>query len=122
MVQHDQKEQNVSSLELELCKSVTDQCADKGLDHGTGQGEEEGVAERSPIIQLLNDRAVNIQGEVFRNQSHGYVHEVLGAHDRARDLRKEREQNDVRNSDHQNETEDPPNHVSEEVKVEELCF
>ena len=57
---------------------------------------------------------------MLRDQANRYVHEVLGCHERARDLRDERIDHDVGNSDQQNHAEDPVDHLGQKVEVQEL--
>ena len=64
--QNDQQENDSPALELELCKSVTYQSANQGLNHRNHQRKDQGIAESAPIAEVRKDCAVNIQRKMFR--------------------------------------------------------
>ena len=118
--QDDQQHDQLVAAEAELGKTVGDEAADKGLQHAAQHRDDERVAERLGILQLGQDCFVDIQREVLGNQAHGHVHEVLRGHEGACDFGKEGVQHDVRNTDQQNQPEDIPCHLLEEVQIQEL--
>ena len=59
--QNNQQEQQVSALELKLCKSVTDQAADKGLHDCRQERKRKGGRKGIPVSQIGEDRLVNVQ-------------------------------------------------------------
>ena len=120
--QHYQHKQQVSAAELELCKAVTDQTADKRLNDGTAERKRKGVDKRFPISKLVDDRTVNIKRKVFGDQTNRYVHEVLRRHKGAGNLRQEREQYNVGNTYHQHDAEDCQNDLCKEVEVQKFGF
>ena len=120
--QQHEHEQNAAAAELEFGKAVADQRADEGLQNAANQRERKGVAQSRPVVQLLDDRAVNVQREVLRNQADGYVHKVIRAHHRTGDFADEGKQHDVGNTNHQHQAENPPHHLAKEVNRKIFCL
>ena len=120
--QHYQHKEEVSTLKLKLCKTVADQTADKGLNQCGGERKRKGVRKRAPVVQLRNNAAVNIQRHVFGKQHYGYVYKILGSHDGAHELGQEGVQYNVRNTNHQNQSEDREYNLGKEVGGQELCL
>jgi len=116
------QEYNVVTLELKLCKSVTDNTADQGLNNSGRTGKQESVKERLNVIQLKEDCLIGIQSKSGRNKTNGYVNEVFLRHERTCDLSEEGEKNDVSDTDKKNKAEDVPNGISKEAHREEFRF
>ena len=120
--EHDQHKDQISTLELKLCEAVTDQRANKSLENCTNERHCKGVSKRTPEALVLEDRLIDLNRKVSRDQTYRYVNEVVSRHKRSCDLRQEREQHDVGDTYKQYQSKNPPNDVSKEVKVEETCF
>ena len=115
-------EAGLIALELKLCKSVCDKAADEGLNKCGRRRKKQRIAECRKVLVLKENELVDIQRELLGDKHNRYVNEVVSAHKGACDLRIEGEQNDVGNTDQQNQTEDLPCDLSEEVHIQELCL
>ena len=112
----------LATLELELCKTVSDTCTGECLEHRGGSCEDHSVKESSCVIQLKEYEFIHIQCPVFRNKDNRGVDKILRCHKGRHDLRNEREKNDVSNTYEKYESEDVPDHFREEECREELRF
>jgi len=76
-----QHKYEVTTLELELGKSVSDNTADEGLAYRTHKGKKCGIQKCGEVIVLHDDLPVVVKGGVSRDHLNGYVNEVLRAHE-----------------------------------------
>jgi len=103
----DKRKEQLSALELILCKSVSDYCTHERLQKRTHE-RKRCRAEKSVKIALIFDyRFISVERRSFRNKLNRYVDEVFASHEGRCDLRIEREEDDVRDSEKKNESEQP---------------
>ena len=115
-----QKEQKTVTLESKLRETVTNHAANEGLQNSAGSGEEQRIQEGHAVAVVSNDGFVGAESRLFGDQTNRYVYEVAGTHEGGRDLRIEREQDYVGNTEQEQELEKVNQDLLEEEGVYEF--
>ena len=80
------RKQEFISLELEFCKAVSDQTADKRLNDSTQKRQNRGIEQRFKISVFGKYRFICIQRRIARNKFDRYIYKVIRTHERRHDL------------------------------------
>ena len=96
-----EEEQDSVTLELELRKTVCDEAAHEHLQKRTNEGEQECITESGKVVVTCDNRLICVKCGVLGDQSYCYVYKVFRCHEGRSNLGEEREQNDVRYTNHQ---------------------
>ena len=118
--QHHQKEQNLVSLEAELCKAIADQTANEGLQNRTGKGKDKRVLEGVEIPKLRNNLLILFQREILGNQPDRGIDKVLPCHEGRADLCDERIQHHVGNADQKEQAENVDHRLGKEGNIKKF--
>lgn len=94
------------ALELILCKPVSDGAAYQCLDKSASERQYKGVEQCSEIFVFPNYRLVCVKRRVFRDKLNRYVNEVFACHERRRNLREERKQYNIGDTEQKYQSED----------------
>ena len=116
------EEYELVTLELELCKSVSNEAAYQRLNYSRTCGKKQRIRKCLKVVKLRPYSLVNVEGKVLRYKSYRYVNEILGCHKGTCNLRKEREKNYVRDTYEQYESEQKPYYLFNEKHREEFSL
>ena len=116
------EEQELVALELESCETVCDEAAHEGLDKSAGKRKDKGIKESGKVVVVLYYSSIGVERRVLRDKSYRYVNEVFTTHEGGGNLREEREEDYVGNTQEEKESEQIPNYLLQSIEIDELSF
>ena len=116
------EEQELVALELESCETVCDEAADERLDKSAGERKDKGIKESGKVVVVLYYSSIGVERRVLRDKSYRYVNEVFTTHEGGGNLREEREEDYVGNTQEEKESEQIPNYLLQSIEIDELSF
>ena len=96
--------------------------ADESLNQCADSGQKQRAGKCLQVMLFRPDSLVDVQREMFGDQTNGHVHEVVRRHKGTGDLREEREKYDVGDTDQEDQTENVPYHLFQEEHGKEFRF
>ena len=82
----------------------------------------ERIKESGKVVVVLYYSSIGVERRVLRDKSYRYVNEVFTTHEGGGDLREEREEDYVGNTQEEKESEQIPNYLLQSIEIDELSF